>query len=358
MRKTKIICTIGPASEGPDILEELASEGMDIARINMSHGDHEEQARIIRSVRQLQEHKGQEVAILGDLQGPKIRLGEIAESVQLQAGAEFVLTVEPVSGNGMKASVDHPGFCQDVFPGSKVYINDGLIRLEVIEVGEKDVKTKVIAGGELKSHKGVNLPGSKVSVPALTDKDRRDLCFLAAQEVDYVACSFVRTAENIAAVKHNLREMGKQIPLIAKVETREGIVNAGPIFREAHGVMIARGDMGVELPFEEIPLVQKVLVNLGKQMGKPVIVATQMLESMTGNLTPTRAEMTDVANAVIDGAWAVMLSAETASGRHPVEAVKAMRRLIERTESALADGEISFEDINTGANVPDNIKKN
>ncbi len=345
MRKTKIICTIGPASRDAKTLAQLIASGMNIARLNMSHGEHEEHRQVMSLIRELSGKQGLPVAILGDLQGPKIRLGEIMDSQWLQEGEIFILTEEQVLGNSKKACVDHPDFCDDVFPGGKVYINDGLIQLEVLDVSNNEAKTRVVVGGELKAHKGVNLPGAKVSLPPLTDKDHVDLKFLMDEGVDFIACSFIRTEDNIKAIKQIMLEREKDIPLIAKLETREGISNSRSILDISAGIMVARGDLAVELPFEEIPLIQKVLLELGKEMRKPVIVATQMLESMTERPTPTRAEMTDVANAVIDGAWAVMLSGETAAGRYPVEAVKAMVRLVERTEEALEDGKIGFEDL-------------
>ncbi len=345
MRRTKIICTIGPASRSRDTLAELIAAGMDIARINMSHGLYEEHSETIELVRELAALAGRRVEILGDLQGPKIRLGEISGSPSLQTGQEFVLSVEPRSGDAGGASVDYPGFCQDVPPGGKIYINDGLIELKVLAVNSKEVRTEVISGGELKSHKGVNVPGAKLNLPAFTAKDQRDLVFLTTAGVDYIACSFIRKAENILTIKKAIREAGKDTPLIAKLETGEGVSNSRQIMEEAAGIMIARGDMAVELPFEEIPLVQQILLDLGREMNKPVIMATQMLESMLENPSPTRAEMTDVSNAVSNGAWAVMLSAETAAGKHPVQAVNVMARLVERTEAALADGKIDFEDL-------------
>ncbi len=345
MRRTKIICTLGPASRSRETLVELIEAGMDIARINMSHGLYEEHGETIELVRELAAQTGRRVEILGDLQGPKIRLGEVAGTPRLERGQKFVLSVEPHKGDADGASVDYAGFCQDVLPGGKIYINDGLIELKVIAVKDKEVRTEVISGGEIKSHKGVNLPGAKLNLPAFTAKDRRDLGFLTSKGVDYIACSFIRRAENILDIKEAITESGADTPLIAKLETGEGVSNSRQIMEAAAGIMIARGDMAVELPFEEIPLIQQILLDLGREMDKPVIVATQMLESMLENPTPTRAEMTDVSNAVRYGAWAVMLSAETAAGRHPVEAVKVMARLAAKTEAALADGKIDLEDL-------------
>jgi pyruvate kinase len=346
MPKTKIICTIGPASWEPSVLEELINAGMNIARLNMSHGVHEKLELTIKQIRDISTRRGLKVAILGDLQGPKIRLGEFdTEPVELKPGAEFILSTQPLKGTIDKASVNYPGLPQDVKPGGKVFLNDGQVQLEVLETSEEEVRTKVLVGGEISSHKGVNLPGTEVSLPPLTEKDHTDLKFLVKQNVDYIACSFVRTKENIMEINNAIASLGAEIPLIAKLETVQGVSNFKSIMEACYGIMLARGDMAVEMPYENIPIVQKVVINTATELQKPVIVATQMLESMTHGSIPTRAEMTDVSNAVIDGAWGVMLSGETASGEHPIEVVKAMVKLVKRAEQAIADGKLDRSDL-------------
>ncbi len=345
MPKTKIICTIGPASQDLEVLEKLADAGMNIARINMSHGTLAQHRITIDNIRKVAVRTGVPIAILGDLQGPKIRLGEFASEVELLAGDEFTLTTHPVQGTSVKASVDYAELPQDVRPGSIVFINDGQVQLEVIATGAEEVRTRVVVGGPINSRKGVNLPGTEVSLPPLTAKDKSDLQALVEQNVDYLACSFIRTRENLLEIKQAMLSLGADIPLIAKLETVQGVVNFRSIMESCFGVMLARGDMAIEMPLENIPIVQKVVCKTAGQLNKPVIVATQMLESMTHGLIPTRAEITDVANAVLDGAWGIMLSGETASGEHPAEVVKTMVKIAERIERAMEDGRIDAQDL-------------
>jgi len=326
--RTKIVCTMGPSSASPEVIGSLLDAGLSVARINFSHGTHAEHAQTIALVRQLAADRGRPVAILGDLQGPRIRIGTLAEPVAVAPGDEVVLCDEDVA-TGSEMPVTYTDIARDVKVGDRILIDDGLIELVVLDIRAQRVVTRVLHGGEIRSHKGMNLPGVQVSAPSITDKDRADAQFAVEQGLDYVALSFVRRAEDLG----NLRELlPKSILVIAKIEKDSALDDIENIIRASDGVMVARGDLGVELPFEEVPLVQKRLIRLANQLGRPVITATQMLESMVEHPRPTRAEASDVANAILDGTDAVMLSAETATGQYPELAVRAMRRIIAEIE--------------------------
>lgn len=336
IRKTKIVATIGPASEELDTLKSMIRAGMNVARLNFSHGNHQEHARRIELIRQASEETGVPVAILLDSKGPEIRLKTFAGgSIVLEPDQHFVLTTRDVIGDSTQVAVNHSGLPQDVKPGCRVLIDDGLVELMVEEVTETDVICRAINGGELRDRKSVNIPGAKVSMPALSEQDRADLLFGIRQRVDFIAASFVREPGDIHAIRRLLEENGANIPIIAKIENQQGLDNLDAILMVADGLMVARGDLGVEIPPEEVPLAQKYMISRCNQMGKPVITATQMLDSMIRNPRPTRAEASDVANAIFDGTDAIMLSGETAAGRYPIEAVDTMARMALRTELAL-----------------------
>ena len=330
MRKAKIICTMGPACREEPVLSRLVEAGMDVARLNFSHGTHEDHLRALGNVRKAADNAGRPVALLLDLQGPKIRVGKLeGGKAQLEAGAEVTITVDPaVLGNAQRFSCSYEGLPDDVSIGDPVLINDGAIKLEVIAVEGKDVRCRIKVGGTISDHKGINLPGTPVSIPALTPKDIEDLKFGLEHEVDYVALSFVRSADDLRLIKR----YAPTTPIIAKLEKPQAVDRVDEIAQLAEGVMIARGDLGVEMPLERVPLIQKTAIERTNHYGKIAIVATQMLESMIVSPQPTRAEVSDVANAVLDGADSVMLSAETATGAHPVESVKTMAAIVEEVE--------------------------
>ncbi|MDE3226659.1 MAG: pyruvate kinase [Nitrospirota bacterium] len=336
MRKAKIVCTIGPASQSPAVLDRLIAAGLDAARLNFSHGSHESHARAIAAVREAAAGCGRVVAIIQDLQGPRIRIGALPAAVEAKAGAELTLTPEGTSpepeGGALRLPVTYPDLARDVKPGARILINDGLVELTVERVVGEEVRCRVVTGGLIASHKGLNLPGTTVSAPAVTEKDREDLRFGLAQGVDYVALSFVRGPEDIAAARQVMAEQGKDVPVIAKIERAEAVEALEAILEAADGVMIARGDLGVELEPEAVPVLQKRIIQAANRRRRLVITATQMLESMTEHPRPTRAEASDVANAVFDGTDAVMLSAETAAGRYPVESVQVMDRIVRTAE--------------------------
>ncbi len=334
--KTKIVATIGPASSPIDVLRELMRAGMDVARLNFSHGSYDFYRELIANIRQLNEELGLNTAILADLQGPKLRVGAMESGpIDLVDGSELVITTEAVKGRPGLVSTTYTQFPQDVKPGEIALLDDGKIRLEVVATdGRTRVVTRVINGGPLSANKGLNLPNTKVSLPCLTEKDLKDLDFALEQNVDWVGLSFVRSARDIIELKHIIRAQDKHARVIAKIEKPEALLEIDDIIREADALMVARGDLGVEIPMEKVPLVQKDLIRRCLAMHRPVIVATQMMESMITNITPTRAEVNDVANAVLDHADAVMLSAETSVGKHPVEVVKAMNRILVEMETA------------------------
>ena len=334
MRRTKIICTLGPATGSLEKIRELIRAGMDVARLNFSHGTPETHARFAQWVRQASRDVGRPVALLQDLGGPKIRTGTLGarRSVALRQGQRFWLTAKETEGSSRRVSISYPRLARDVRRGNKILLDDGLIELRVVGKKGDEVETEVVQGGLLKEHKGVNLPGIRLRVEALTEKDEADLAYGIGLGVDYVALSFVRRAGDVRRVKQILRGRKAAIPVIAKLEKPEAIENLDAILAVSDGVMVARGDLGVEMAPERVPLIQKRIIQRAAQMRLPVITATQMLESMTLHLRPTRAEASDVANAILDGTDAVMLSGETASGRHPIEAVEMMARIAEEAD--------------------------
>lgn len=338
MKKTKIVCTMGPNANDEDVMRELVKNGMNIARFNFSHGDYEEHKYRMDMLKKIREEEHLPVAILLDTKGPEIRTGVLKDGkkVTLREGDEFILTSEEIIGDQNRVSITYDGLAEDVMPGRKILIDDGLIELEVLNIQENDIVCKIINGGELGEKKGINVPNVPVRLPAITDKDREDIKFGISQGIDFIAASFVRNAECIIEIRSWLRECNAPyIPIIAKIENAEGIRNIDEIIRSADGIMVARGDMGVEIPAQEVPYIQKEIIKKCNDNFKPVITATQMLDSMIRNPRPTRAEVTDVANAVYDGTDAVMLSGETAQGKYPLESLKMMVQIVENTESHL-----------------------
>ncbi|WP_121710690.1 pyruvate kinase [Streptomyces sp. E5N91] len=334
MRRAKIVCTLGPATDSYDQIKDLVDAGMDIARFNFSHGTHAEHEERYHRVRKASDETGRSVGTLADLQGPKIRLGHFGEGpVLLERGDNFTITVEEgVEGDRHICGTTHAGLAEDVTPGERVLVDDGKVCLEVTEVDGTRVRTRVIEGGMVSDHKGLNLPGVAVSVPALSKKDEDDLRWALQAGFDAVALSFVRSGRDILDVHRIMDEEGRRLPVIAKVEKPQAVENIEDIVAAFDGIMVARGDLGVEMPLEQVPIVQKRAVKLAKRNAKPVIVATQMLDSMIDNARPTRAEASDVANAVIDGTDAVMLSGETSVGKHPTDTVRTMARIVEAAE--------------------------
>ena len=327
------MCTLGPASSAPERLVELVQAGMDVARLNMSHGDYSDHKANLENVRAAAKSVGRPVGVLADLQGPKIRLGRFASGKEMLVnGARFVITVDDIQGTVDRCSTTYKGLPGDVRPGDSILIDDGRLQLEAVEVTETEVITKVIVGGAVSNNKGINLPGVAVSVPAMSEKDIADLRWALQNGVDMVALSFVRSASDIDIVHQVMDEEGKRLPVIAKLEKPQAIDNLDEIIDAFDAFMVARGDLGVELPLEEVPLVQKKIVTAARRWAKPVIVATQMLESMISAPRPTRAEASDVANAILDGADAVMLSGETSVGEYPVLTVQTMARIVANTE--------------------------
>jgi pyruvate kinase len=338
-RHSKIVCTIGPASRDPRILKRLLEAGMDVARLNFSHGSHAEHLNCIQLLRAAANKLGKTIAILADLQGPKIRTGALAGGVPvtLRTGQSFTITTRKILGDSTRVSTIFLPLPREVHRGDRILLSDGLIELRVHSVHLKDVNCRVVNGGALGEHKGINLPGVKLRVPALTPKDKVDLKFALAHGVDYIAVSFVRRPEDVLVAKSLIRRARKETPVIAKLEKPEAIENLEGILRVSDGVMVARGDLGVEMNPERVPVVQKNIIARAREFRRPVITATQMLESMTENPRPTRAEASDVANAIFDGSDAVMLSAETASGKYPVEAVSMMARIIAEAETSIKE---------------------
>jgi pyruvate kinase len=338
-RHSKIVCTIGPASRSPRIIGRLLRAGMDVARLNFSHGSHEEHAQSIAILRAAAAAQKKPIAILADLQGPKIRTGALAGGgpVQLRAGQQFVITTARILGDSTRVNTTFTPLPREVHRGDRILVSDGLIELCVRQVRGNEVICEVVNGGTLGQNKGINLPGVQLRVPALPPKDRIDLAFALKQGANYIAVSFVRRPEDVLVAKSLIRRAGKDTPVIAKLEKPEAIENLDAILRVTDGVMVARGDLGVEMNPERVPVVQKTIIARAREFRRPVITATQMLESMTENPRPTRAEASDVANAIFDGSDAVMLSAETASGKYPVEAVSMMARIIEEAEASITE---------------------
>ncbi|GAA2263159.1 pyruvate kinase [Streptomyces ruber] len=349
MRRAKIVCTLGPATDSYDQIKALVDAGMDVARFNLSHGEHAEHEDRYQRVRKAADETGRSVGLLADLQGPKIRLGRFLEGpVLLERGDSFTITVEPDrEGDRHTCGTTYSGLADDVTTGERILVDDGKVTLEVTGVDGPRVHTRVVEGGFVSDHKGLNLPGVAVSVPALSDKDEADLRWAVRTGFDVIALSFVRSGRDIEDVHRIMDEEGRRLPVIAKVEKPQAVDNIDDIVAAFDGIMVARGDLGVEMPLEQVPIVQKRAVTLAKRNAKPVIVATQMLDSMIENSRPTRAEASDVANAVIDGTDAVMLSGETSVGKHPIETVRTMARIVEAAEEdILAKGLPPLTDTN------------
>ncbi|MCW8858164.1 MAG: pyruvate kinase [Deltaproteobacteria bacterium] len=358
-RRSKIVATVGPSCEQKDQLEDLLKAGVDVFRLNFSHGELEQKAEWIQQIREISIKHKKAVSILGDLQGPKIRTGLMRSGQQkLEVGQDVVITTAEVAGADGVIPTTYQALPQDVVVGNQILLDDGRLELEVVKVVAEQVYCRVIIGGLLKDRKGINLPGVKVSAPALTEKDLADLDFAISQELDWVALSFVRTAEDVIRLKQILFERKSPIRVIAKIEKPEAVENFSTILQATDGVMVARGDLGVEIPSERVPLIQKMIIRKCNQLGKPVITATQMLESMIGNPRPTRAETSDVANAILDGSDAVMLSGETAAGLYPVQAVQVMDRVardVERDPELGAKRPPAFFDSESQQSLPDAI---
>ena len=348
MRKTKIVCTIGPASESKENLKKLILAGMNVARLNFSHGDFVEHGERIKNIKEVREELGKTVAILLDTKGPEIRLGKLQEEpIELVQGDKLVLTTEEILGDRDRMPVSYKQLPQDVRVGSTILIDDGLIGLTVESIDGTEIHCRIVNGGPMKSRKGVNVPGVRINLPGITEKDTADIRFGIEQGVDFIAASFVRKASDVLEIRAILDEVqAHQIHIIAKIENQEGVNNLAEILEVSDGLMVARGDLGVEIPAEEVPLVQKRMIEMCNRVGKPVITATQMLDSMQRMPRPTRAEASDVANAIFDGTDATMLSGETAAGKYPVESVLTMARIAERAESALAHREIFLRQAN------------
>ncbi len=334
MKKVKIVCTLGPACGSREILAEMVKAGMNVARLNFSHGSYESHGKNLENIRAVEKQLGVPLATVLDTKGPEIRTGTLKEGrpVKLVQGAAFSFVSEEIEGDEKQVSISHPGICSELEPGQDVFIDDGTLQLKVLEVQGTSLLMRVLVGGELGERKGVSIPGAKLKIPTLTRKDREDIRWGLDNGLDYIAVSFVRSRDDIMEVRRVMEELGGAMKIIAKIETSEAVASLDEIVDVVDGLMVARGDLGVELPAEEVPLIQKRMVDLGRSQGKPVIVATQMLDSMIRNPRPTRAEVNDVANAVLDGADAVMLSGETAKGTYPVQAVETMARIITRTE--------------------------
>ena len=332
-KKTKIICTIGPASGNPSVMEKMIREGMDVARLNFSHGDHQGHAENIARLKRLSAKAGKPIAILQDLGGGKVRIGELeGGTAVLETGTTVTFIAERIIGNARKMSVTYPGLAHDVKKGDAILLADGTLELKVVSINPPEIVCQVVVGGKLGSHKGINIPSGELRAKALTDQDKEDMLFGVQAGVDCIALSYVRGSEDIREAKEILQSHHADIPVIAKIERHEALQHIEEIMLEADGIMVARGDLGVEILLEEVPLVQKDLIKRANALGKPVITATQMLQSMVQNPRPTRAEASDVANAILDGTDAVMLSEETAIGRYPVEAVQFMVKIAQATE--------------------------
>lgn len=345
MKRTKIVATLGPACSDKAILKEMFLEGLNVCRLNFSHGSYEDHQKAINMIRELNDETGLNVAILADLQGPKIRVHEVENNgILLENGKEVTITTKKMVGTAEKFSINYERLPEDANVGERILLDDGKLSLEVIKTNGKDeIKVRVIHGGILSSKKGVNLPNTKISLPSLTEKDRADLDFALAQNVDWIGLSFVRSARDIIELKHIISQQGAKAKVIAKIEKPEAVADIDDIIRESDGLMVARGDLGVEVPYQNVPLIQKMLIKKCFQYAKPIIVATQMMESMITNISPTRAEVNDVANAVLDGADAVMLSGETSVGKFPVDVIKTMSNIVKEMETF--DGIYNQEEI-------------
>ncbi|MFC3749101.1 pyruvate kinase [Paenibacillus sp. GCM10012306] len=342
MRKSKIVCTIGPASESLENIKKLILAGMNVARLNFSHGDFEEHGNRIKTIRQASAELNKTVAILLDTKGPEIRTGKLeVEPIELVQDEYLTLTTEEILGNQNRISITYSELPNDVQVGSTILIDDGLIGLTVVDIQGTEIKTRIVNGGTIKSKKGVNVPGVAISLPGITEKDTNDIIFGIEQDIDFIAASFVRKASDVQEIRELLeKHNASHIQIISKIENQQGVDNLDEILAVSDGLMVARGDLGVEIPAEDVPLAQKLMIKKCNVAGKPVITATQMLDSMQRNPRPTRAEASDVANAIFDGTDAIMLSGETAAGKYPVESVLTMSRIAEKAESALDYREI------------------
>ena len=339
IRRTKIVATLGPASESPKVIRTLIDAGVDAVRLNFSYGDHETHGRLIDAVRESAAAAGRDLAILQDLQGPKMRVGDLrGGSVRLRTGAKVRLTSKPIVGTMTRISTTYDHLAEEVSSGDRILLDDGSIELIVDKVSRGEVNCEVVRGGTLKSRKGMNLPGVPIRTPAFTAKDRRDLRFGLERGIDCVALSFTRSAKDAEPVRRFMRDIGLSVPLLAKIEKPQALRNLDRVLRAFDGVMVARGDLGVEIGPEKVPAAQKRIIHRANALGKPVITATQMLESMTKNARPTQAEASDVANAVLDGTDAVMLSGETATGRYPEESIRVMDLIVREAESLVTAG--------------------
>lgn len=336
MKKTKIVCTIGPSSNNEAMLKEMIKAGMDVARFNFSHGSHETQKENLDLVRKVRSEMGAAVATMMDTKGPEIRFRDFTNGkISLKKGQEFTLSTQEFLGDETRGSITYAGLPGDLHIGSMLLVNDGLIQLQVTDISGTEIKTKVLVPGDILNHKGINAPGAELKMPFISEQDRKDILFGIEQDYDYIALSFVRTARDVEAVRAILDFSGSKMKIIAKIESTQGVENLDAILAAADGLMVARGDMGVELPPEQVPYIQKQMIAKANAAGKITICATQMLESMTHNPRPTRAEVGDVANAVYDGATAVMLSGESAAGEYPLESVRMMAKIAEETEKHL-----------------------
>lgn len=357
MKRTKIVCTIGPSSQDKEVLKKLIEEGLDVCRLNFSHGTHEEHQAKINTIKELREEMNLPIAIMLDTKGPEIRLGNFKDNmtVTLKDNDKFILTTREVEGDENIVSVSYKGLPQDLKVGSKVLIDDGLVGCVVDEIDGTEIKLTVESGGIISSHKGVNVPNADIKLPALTEKDKEDLKFGIKNDVDFIAASFIRTKDDVLEIRKVLEENGNyDIRIISKIESRQGLANIDEIIEVSDGIMVARGDLGVEIATEEVPIAQKNIIKKCNLKSKPVITATQMLDSMIRNPRPTRAETTDVANAVLDGTSAVMLSGESASGKYPVEAVKTMRKIVEVAEDSINYNDLLTKLINEMSNTTTN----
>ena len=334
MKKTKIVATLGPASSEKQVLKQMLQEGVNVCRLNFSHGSHEDHAAAILTIRELNEEMGMNTAILADLQGPKIRTGIMKDNgIDLVTGETVTIVTEDIEGTAAKFSINYKQLPRDSSPGEFILLDDGKLKLGVISTTDSEIEAKIIHGGILSSRKGVNLPNTKISLPCLTEKDLIDLDFALAHNVDWIGLSFVRSARDIIELKHIIQTKKCKAKVIAKIEKPEAIDDIEDILRASDALMVARGDLGVEIPYQNVPLIQKMLIRKGRSHSKPVIVATQMMESMITSISPTRAEVNDVANAVLDGADAVMLSGETSVGKFPIEVIRTMANIVNEMET-------------------------
>ncbi|PVX51801.1 pyruvate kinase [Balneicella halophila] len=337
MRKTKIVCTIGPASNDKNTFKQLVEAGLDVARLNFSHGDHDTHKELMDMIKEVRSELNKPIGILLDTKGPEIRLGEVEPDTILIKGEPFILTPEEVLGNHKKVQINYDGLHETIKPGNRILIDDGLVGLRVNDIHDNEIHTVVEFGGKISTKKGVNTPGVKLNLPAMTAKDKSDILFGLSQDIDFIAASFIRKADDVLAIRKLLEENNHtDVQIISKIENEEGYANIDEILDVSDGIMVARGDLGVEIPFEEVPIAQKSMIKKCNMLGKPVITATQMLDSMMRNPSPTRAEAADVANAIYDGTDAIMLSGETAAGSYPVKSVETMAIIAERTERSLS----------------------